>query len=354
MPRKVYLFTQFRVLITYIRLLVLPVNQNIDHQYPFYDKFFTTPVFLSFLFLTALFGLAAYLFRATRAGDASQSLAGRDHGVPSSSRGAANVDPALRLVAFGILWFFITLAVESSFVPLPDVIMEHRLYLPGFGASAVFATLLYLLVEKFSGPSIGRILFPVAIVLVLSLGFAAYQRNHIWRDRVSLWEDAVAKSPERGRTNNNLGVALAKEGRTKEAIKAFSTAIEVDPYYFRAYYNLADLYLAEGRPELSLPLLQVYQQLNPEEKKGYVLYGASLMRSGRFPEVISFLEQNIDRIGRNAEAHFYLGSAYAFLGNREAALRELNIVSSLDAKLAATLAGLLGRNSPHGFSNGTH
>jgi tetratricopeptide (TPR) repeat protein len=351
MPRYIYLFTQFRVLVTYLRLLVLPVNQNIDHQYPFYDHFFALPVFLSFLLLTALVGWAAYLFRATRTVDTSPPLADSD--TPASAPALPGVEPALRLVAFGILWFFITLAVESSFVPLPDVIMEHRLYLPGFGTSAVFATLLYLLVEKFSGPSIGRILFPVAIVLVLSLGFAAYQRNHVWRDHVSLWQDAVAKSPDRGRTNNNLGVALAKEGRTKEAIKAFSAAIEVDPYYFRAYYNLADLYLAEGRPELSLPLLQVYLQLKPEEKKGYVLYGASLMRSGRFPEVISFLEQNIDRIGRNAEAHFYLGSAYVFLGNRKAALRELNIVSSLDAKLAATLAGLLGRNSPHGFSNET-
>jgi tetratricopeptide (TPR) repeat protein len=291
------------------------------------------------------------LFRATQTVSSSLTVADRDNEDPGLSETISGADPVLRLIAYGILWFFITLAVESSFVALPDVIMEHRLYLPGFGASAVFATLLYLLVERFTGPSVGKLLIPVAIILVMSFGFTAYQRNHVWRDRVSLWQDAAAKSPDRGRTNNNLGVALAKAGRTSEAIKAFSRAIEVDPYYFRTYYNLADIYLAEGRPELSLPLLEVYMQLKPDLQQGYVMYGAALMRSGQFPAVISFLEQNIDKVGKNAEARFYLGSAYVFQGNREAAQRELKIVSSLDANLAATLAGLLGRNSQHGFSH---
>ena len=72
------------------------------------------------------------------------------------------------------------------------------------------------------------------------------------------------------------------------------------------------------------------------------------MRGGHFREVTTFLERNLDRVGDNAEAHFYLGSAYAFLGNRDAAMRELKIVSRLDKALAANLAAMLGLNSPHG------
>ena len=44
-----YLNTQFRVIVTYIRLLFFPVNQNLDYDYPIYRTFFTPPVFLSFL-----------------------------------------------------------------------------------------------------------------------------------------------------------------------------------------------------------------------------------------------------------------------------------------------------------------
>ena len=36
-----YLNTQFRVIVTYIRLLFFPVNQNLDYDYPIYRTFFT-------------------------------------------------------------------------------------------------------------------------------------------------------------------------------------------------------------------------------------------------------------------------------------------------------------------------
>jgi hypothetical protein len=67
-----------------------------------------------------------------------------------------------------------------------------------------------------------------------------------------------------------------------------------------------------------------------------------------------FFEQNLDRVKDDAEARFYLGAAYAFLGKHEAALRELEIVSRLDSQLAANLAGLLGLKGNHASSNTSH
>jgi len=43
-----------------------------------------------------------------------------------------------RLIAFGIIWFFLALSVESSFIPIEDVIFEHRLYLPSIGTFIAF------------------------------------------------------------------------------------------------------------------------------------------------------------------------------------------------------------------------
>ena len=61
-----YLLTQFRVIATYLRLLVLPIKQNLDYDYPVYREFFTPPVLLSFLLLVGPFALAVYLFWMTR------------------------------------------------------------------------------------------------------------------------------------------------------------------------------------------------------------------------------------------------------------------------------------------------
>ena len=73
--RTDYLLTQFRVIITYLRLLIFPINQSIDYNYPIYDSFFEPNVFLSFLLLLSILGIGVYLFyRSRRTVHSSQAL----------------------------------------------------------------------------------------------------------------------------------------------------------------------------------------------------------------------------------------------------------------------------------------
>ena len=321
-----YLLTQFRVIVTYLRLVFLPVKQNLDYDYPVYSTFLSPPVYLSFLCLSAIIAFAVWLFFITRR--TADSTGDRIH-------------PGLRLIAFGILWFFLTLSVESSLIPIKDLVMEHRLYLPLFGAATAFAMAFFLLVERLSGLSARTPLLLGSAVLVLVLGVTSYQRNHIWGDPVRLWQDVVSKSPDKARPVNNLGSALETAGNRAEAMQAFARAIKIDPTYYKAYYNLADLYLVNGQPEKSLPLLQTAIRLKRDFTEAYVAAGAALMRSGRFDEVIRFLERYRDIVADNAEAHFYLGASYAFIGDRAAAERELRVLSRSDPQLAANLRSLL-------------
>ena len=46
------------------------------------------------------------------------------------------------VISFFILWFYVVLAPTSSFVPLVDVIFEHRLYLATLAYGAILALLL--------------------------------------------------------------------------------------------------------------------------------------------------------------------------------------------------------------------
>ncbi len=98
-----YLFSQFSVIIKYMQLLLLPIQQNVDYDFPYSTSFFEVRTLLSFLFLIAILGLAVFLFKKNR------------------------------MISFGIFWFFLTLSVESSFIPIDDIIFEHRTYLPSFG-----------------------------------------------------------------------------------------------------------------------------------------------------------------------------------------------------------------------------
>jgi hypothetical protein len=50
LSREAYLLTSFRVVVTYIRLLFLPINQNLDYDYPAYYSFFNIEVIISFFY----------------------------------------------------------------------------------------------------------------------------------------------------------------------------------------------------------------------------------------------------------------------------------------------------------------
>jgi hypothetical protein len=116
--RNDYLLTQFNVIVTYIRLLFLPINQNLDYDYPLAHSLFAFPTFLSFLFLVMLVIVGVWIFRKSR------------------------------LISFGIFWFFITLSVESSIIPIRDVIFEHRVYLPSVGFVICLTVALYQMLEQ--------------------------------------------------------------------------------------------------------------------------------------------------------------------------------------------------------------
>jgi len=136
---KEYLFTQFNVLIYYITLLFAPVNQNLDYDFPLSKGLFEIPQvkegtvlnypipppFVSLIILLAIIGFALYLLIKNPPPLEKEKKVGiLHHG---------------RLIAFSILWFFIILSPTSSFVPIIDVVFEHRLYLASVGFFVLFS-----------------------------------------------------------------------------------------------------------------------------------------------------------------------------------------------------------------------
>ncbi|GAB4434918.1 MAG: hypothetical protein OHK0040_06020 [bacterium] len=212
-----YLFTQFRVIMTYLRLLILPINQNLDYDYPIYHSLFSVPVFLSFLFILFCIATALYLYYKSW--------------KESSFK---------RLLAFGIVWFFITLSVESSFIPLDDVIFEHRVYLPSVGFF-IFAVTFLLGLKK-------RVKLSVILATLSLLSFAllvaTYNRNLVWHDEKTLWHDIASKSPNKARVWANLANAYRDNPKMQKVYIA--RALSLKPFYPVYYINYAKASFASG------------------------------------------------------------------------------------------------------------
>jgi hypothetical protein len=144
-------------------------------------------------------------------------------------------------VGLAILWFFLWLAPTNSILPRLDVANDRQLYLALLGPAFLLAYGLNELAKRRGG------VFPwgAAAVLLLTLATATHLRNRVYRDEVTFWDDTAWKSPHNPRAFNNLGFALALEGRNEEADAAFVRAIALDPGYVKAKVNLR--LLREGR-----------------------------------------------------------------------------------------------------------
>jgi tetratricopeptide (TPR) repeat protein len=351
MSRWDYLTTQISVIATYLRLLLLPVGQNLDHQYPVYRSLLEPRVLASLALLVALAAAAVALFRAR------------------------TLDPAVRLVALGVAWFFVTLSVESSVIPIVDVILEHRLYLPSAGLFIGVAAGALLLARRVSPGRGVALAVRGALVVIVALAVGTFARNRVWADEVSLWSDVVAKSPGKSRPHCNLGGALGKVGRPEEAIPELREAIRLDPSYVEAYNNLGVSLAETGRREEGLAVLEQAARVEPEHAdtyynlgriqatlgrydgavqlfaraiglrsdypEAYANLGAALNRLGRPAEAVRVLEGAAPVVRDSAEAQFNLGVAYAMLRDHAAAERQVRALDRLSPALAAQLSAYL-------------
>ncbi|WP_235203342.1 tetratricopeptide repeat protein [Candidatus Magnetobacterium casense] len=305
-----YLITQFRVLVTYIRLLLLPVNQNMDYDYPVYGTFLAPEVFVSAVFVLSLFALGIYLYRRW-AIDKTQN--GR----------------RVRLVSFGIIWFFVTLSVESSIIPIRDVIFEHRLYLPSVGFITALTTACVIAAERFIGKTKGIAASLIACAIVISLSVATYKRNYIWQDATRLWEDTARKSPGKVRPHNSLGSLYMRAGRFDDAIREYQSALTINPNYAETHFNLGSVYAATGRQEEAIAAYQTAIGLSPGYADAYNNLGVVYDQQGRLDEAIAQYAIALRLAPNSAQVHNNIGKVYDSQGRYEEAISEFKVALEL-------------------------
>jgi protein O-mannosyl-transferase len=323
LSRADYLLTQFRVVATYLRLLLVPVDQNLDYDYPVFHSLMSDGVFPALLLHLSLIGAGCYLlFQSYRDADLADN---------AKSYAEATLP---RLIAFGIFWFYVTLSVESSIIPIRDVIFEHRLYLPsvGFFIAAVSIIELVKIHLKLRFPGAAKTIIIAATIAALSSAVAAYVRNDLWTDVVRLWSDTVRKSPQKARPHVNLGQAYFDIGHIDDAIAENQAALQIDPGFLEAHYNLGNSYMAKGYRE---PAMIEYESVlsrdtkNPRYSLAHYLLGQYYFEQRRYSDAAFHFATLVMINPYSADVHNELGKVYIQLGNLTAARIEFKTALKL-------------------------
>ncbi len=298
--RKEYLLTQQSVIVTYIRLLFFPVNQNLDYDYPITRDFYSLQSLLPLSFLLALFFLSFWLVRKNR------------------------------LLAYGIFFFFISLSIESSIIPIADVINEHRLYLPSFGFVIFVSVVYYLIYRRLCSNQFRRLFIVFGLLVLIVFSVATYRRNIVWQSDFSLWSDVLKKSPNKARAHLNMGIAYAGQNLYQEAIDELNIAIQMDEDSFEAYNNLGAVYTRLGKKEEAQKYYQIALDINPASVIARYNLAENFLSQGEKEKALMQFQKLLDIYSDFAPAYDKLGVIYFQKGDLDQAKAFFQKAISLD------------------------
>lgn len=316
-----YLVTQITVVAAYMHRILWPDGLNVNPDWPLHHSLFERPVLLAILELAAIVTVIVFVWRRHR------------H------------DPRARLALSGIVWFFLTVSVSSGLVPLPDLMAEHRSYLPSIGIFTVIACTLDAVRTTARLPlSITRTLAPAsALLCIAALGTLTCLRNETWRTRESLWKDSVEKSPRNARSWASLGAAYADSGRDHEAVECFREALSIKPRDESSMFNLSNSLLRLNQPHEALEtmrdLVDANQRAAGDPPVAYTL-GLAYASVGDLDHAVPIMKQVIETAPGNAMAHIALARIYMSSDQPGKALNHFRVATTLgvtDESLRASI-----------------
>lgn len=236
------------------------------------------------------------------------------------------------LLSFGILWYIITISLESFIMIGLDPYFEHRNYLPSFGIFLALSSLLiYLPVERFKWFQPSLLFF--IIIILFSLTFV---RNGTWANNEKLWLDTLNKVPDNNRALLALSVININNNKFSEA-EAYISKILKKPLTpdreFQTLYNLATIYRHTNRLEEAKAILWklLDKEVNPKNKSGiFLTLGDIFKEQGNMYLARNFLLKGYELNNKNPALHLSLGHVYFLTGEVDEAEAILNKLREME------------------------
>ncbi len=143
------------------------------------------------------------------------------------------------------LFFLVTLLPVLHLVEVnTSFIYERFVYLPSIGFFLLLAIAWEAAMNHW-GKRFPAVRYGVKILLVGFVGFlwiATFTRCLVWKNSLTLWDDAVSKFPQSVSARISRGNALSARGQQTLAFIDFDVAVAIRPTSALAYFNRAGMY----------------------------------------------------------------------------------------------------------------
>jgi len=169
----------------------------------------------------------------------------------------------------------------------------------------------------------------------------AYGDENRPQEAVTCYQKAITLDPNSFDAHFGLGKAYAALGRYAQAIDSYNRALKIQPGSAAAHMSLGLALSSAGRYEEAMKAFQQAKQIDPKINEVQVMSGDTYLEAGFYKQAINCYNDAITIDQNHARAYYNLGKAYLEIGDRGLAIKQQQILESLDPGLAEQLGQLI-------------
>lgn len=247
-------------------------------------------------------------------------------------------------VAFGILFFIITLSIASNVLFLTRCTMAERfLYMPSLGFIIAFLIPTARLLKTDFNPKIHfagiaqmisfnkRFTYMVCVILSLA-SIKTIARNSDWKNDTTIFSADALNAPNSSRIHflnaNHLTQEIKQnhvlpneiENYYRTAIDEYNKCISIDPDHYQSYFGLANVYEQKKQMNEALKYYLTVRERLPNLQLGYSNLGTFYFKIQQYDSAIVNLKKANSLDSTVANVYNSLGSAYFGKGELDNAI----------------------------------
>jgi protein O-mannosyl-transferase len=227
-----YLLSEFSVMCQYIRLSFVPIGQSLDYMWPLSSA--ARDIYPYALIIIPLIGLSLWTLYSAPA------------------------------IGFVTMWFWGNILTTSTFIPRPDLCVEHRMYVPLQAIMVLVVLCGDSIFLSISGryrtwwPQIWtqRMAIAMAVIAGLALSWLTIQRNYLYASDLAMWNDVTARNPMNFRSHQWIGNYYFNQKSYDAAADNYLQAVRAYPNFYPGYDGLGQSYFYAGKYDLAIKAFQ--------------------------------------------------------------------------------------------------
>ena len=219
------------------------------------------------------------------------------------------------------LYYLAALSPVSGILKFSAPVADRYSYLPGLGFAALAGAGLWKgLRSENKNMKPACLLF--AGLALAGLAALTLRQQQVWRSSEALWRHTLAVNPAIDAAHNNLGVLLAAQGKTEEAVSHYREALRLNPAMPTAYTNLGVVLAARGGYEEAARYYLEAVKIDPACYKAHNNLCGILPLQGKADLAVKHCLEALKIKPDATGLHNNLGIALATQGNIEQAVLE--------------------------------